>query len=190
MGKEMSPRLLRWVVHALVGSHLFSQMPLTDEQKLKIAAWIEEGAKPADVQARLEKEFDIRLTYMEVRFLIDDLKVMPKDPVPAEPVPAAEVAPDAAPPAETPAPVAPVAPDEVLPPVGGGKVNIKVDELVRPGAMISGKATFSDGKTAEWYLDQYGRLGMVPPEPGYRPPDADVAEFQASLEKELMKLGY
>ena len=39
--------------------------------------------------------------------------------------------------------------------------------------------------TVEWYLDQYGRLGMVPPEPGYRPPDADVAEFQASLEKEL-----
>ena len=187
MGKEMSPRLLRWVVRALVGSHFISQMPLTDEQKLKIAAWIEEGAKPADVQARLEKEFEIRLTYMEVRFLIDDLKVMPKDPMPAEPAPAAEVAPDAAAPAEAPAPAAP---DEVLPPPGGGKVNIKVDELVRPGAMISGKATFSDGKTAEWYLDQFGRLGMVPPEPGYRPPEADVAEFQMSLEKELMKLGY
>jgi transposase len=57
-------------------------MVLTDEQKQSVAAWIEEGAKPADVQARLEKEFDIRMTYMEVRFLIDDLKVMPKDPVP------------------------------------------------------------------------------------------------------------
>src|SRR4030095_5386456 len=57
-------------------------MVLTDEQKQAVAAWIEEGAKPADVQGRLEKEFDIRITYMEVRFLIDDLKVMPKDPAP------------------------------------------------------------------------------------------------------------
>jgi hypothetical protein len=34
-----------------------------------------------------------------------------------------------------------------------------------------------------------GRLGMVPPEPGYRPPQSDLAEFQLALEKELAKLG-
>ena len=53
-----------------------SDMVLTDEQKQAVTAWIEEGAKPADVQGRLEKEFGLRMTYMEVRFLIDDLKVM------------------------------------------------------------------------------------------------------------------
>jgi hypothetical protein len=31
---------------------------------------------------------------------------------------------------------------------------------------------------------------MVPPEPGYRPAQSDLVEFQAALEKELMKQGY
>ena len=162
---------------------LVTGMVLTDEQKQSVAAWIEEGAKPADVQARLEKEFGLRITYMEVRFLIDDLKVMPKDPVPP-PQPEKPEEPEAAAEPE----MSPFEEPELAP--GGGKVKIKVDEIMRPGAMISGRATFSDGKTSEWYLDQYGRLGMVPGEPGYRPPQADLAEFQTALEKELVKLGY
>ena len=71
-----------------------------------------------------------------------------------------------------------------------GKVAVKVDSITRPGAMVSGSATMSDGKKVDWYLDQYGRLGMVPPEPGYRPQQSDLVEFQAALEKELMKQGY
>jgi hypothetical protein len=55
--------------------------------------------------------------------------------------------------------------------------------------MVSGSATFSDGKKAGWYLDQMGRLGMVPEEQGYRPPSADVAEFQMALERELVRMG-
>ncbi|MEQ1859246.1 MAG: hypothetical protein ABMA13_04870 [Chthoniobacteraceae bacterium] len=153
-------------------------MTLTDEQKTAVAAWIDEGAKPADVQARLEKEFEIRMTYMEVRFLIDDLKVMPKDLAPPEPPKNDEPAPEA------PTPLA----DETgeLP---TGSVSVKVDEITKPGVMASGRATFSDGKSAEWYVDQYGRLGMVPAEPGYRPPESDVAEFQSLLQREFAKLG-
>jgi hypothetical protein len=71
-----------------------------------------------------------------------------------------------------------------------GNVAVKVDSITRPGAMVSGSATMSDGKKVEWYLDQYGRLGMVPPEPGYRPAQSDLVEFQAALEKELMKQGF
>jgi hypothetical protein len=164
-------------------------MVLTDEQKQAVAAWIEEGAKPADVQARLEKDFEIRMTYMEVRFLIDDLKVMPKDPPPPPQPPAPQEPEAAAPAAADDADVSPLE-DSNLIPSGTGKVAVKVDDITRPGAMVSGRCTFSDGKTSEWYLDQYGRLGMIPSEPGYRPPQADVAEFQAVLEKELVKLGF
>jgi hypothetical protein len=163
-------------------------MSLTDEQKHAVAAWIEEGAKPADVQARLEKEFDIRVTYMEIRFLIDDLKVMPKDPAPPEPaaapVPVAAAETEAAPLEPEPNPLA----DDALGQTAS-KIAVKVDDITRPGAMVSGRATFSDGKTSEWYLDQYGRLGMVPSEPGYRPPQQDLMDFQVALEKELVKLG-
>ena len=56
--------------------------------------------------------------------------------------------------------------------------------------MVSGTVTFSDGKTAVWYLDQQGRLGVTPGEQGYRPPEGDVEEFQVLLDRELQKLGY
>lgn len=164
-------------------------MAFTDEQKKTIASWIEEGAKPADVQARLEKEFEVRMTYMEVRFLIDDLKLMPKDPTPP-PAPEPPAEPEAVAPAEE-----AIAPDTLpaeegeIPTLGGGNVTVKVDDITRPGAMVSGRATFSDGVTSEWYLDQYGRLGMIPATPGYRPPQQDIMTFQAALEKELVRLG-
>jgi hypothetical protein len=160
-------------------------MTLTDEQKQKIAAWLEEGAKPADVQNRLDTEFGIRTTYMEVRFLIDDLNLVPKDPVPPEKPKTAEPAQEAA--AEDgPVEESTVA-DEV--PLGGGGVNVKVDEIMRPGAMVSGSVVFSDGKKASWYMDQHGRLGLDAGEPGYRPPQEDIVQFQTALDKELRKVG-
>jgi len=61
--------------------------------------------------------------------------------------------------------------------------------LARPGALVSGKVKFSDGKMAEWVLDQSGRLGIVPSEKGYKPAAADVQEFQIVLQQELQKLG-
>lgn len=158
-------------------------MALTDEQKTTVARWIDEGAKPADVQTRLASEFDTHMTYMEVRFLIDDLKVMPKDPTPPEPEKPVEPAVEA-----EAIPVDPVPLEDAIPAAGGG-VSVTVDTLTRPGAMVSGRATMSDGKQVEWYLDQYGRLGMVGPEPGYRPPQQDIPEFQAALERELQKMG-
>jgi len=171
-------------------------MSLTDEQKKQVATWIEAGAKPADVQSRLEAEFGLRVTYMEVRFLIDDLKVMPKDPTPPpvakpEQEPVVAQAPEAAgvPADEELEGEAPFAADGDAE-AAASKVAVKVDSITRPGAMVSGSATMSDGKKVDWYLDQYGRLGMVPPEPGYRPAQSDLAEFQAALEKELMKQGY
>ena len=61
-------------------------MQLTTEQKQEVAVWIEEGANLAEVQNRLGEKFDVRLTYMDTRFLIDDLKLSFKEPVvPVEP---------------------------------------------------------------------------------------------------------
>lgn len=55
--------------------------------------------------------------------------------------------------------------------------------------MVSGKVTFSDGNSAAWQIDELGRLGIVPQQAGYRPPAADLEQFQAALEMELSKLG-
>ena len=79
--------------------------------------------------------------------------------------------------------------DEVLPPLGGN-VPVSVDQITRPGAMISGKVNFSDGQIADWYLDQTGRLGVVPKVAGYKPSAEDVKNFQLALQQEIAKLGY
>lgn len=166
-------------------------MELTDEQKTKVSQWIADGLKLSEIQQRLGEEEGMNLTYMDVRFLVDDLRLTPRDIVVPDPVvPSADSAlvGGAAP---APASVASnLSPDGVSPePSIGGGVKVKVDQITRPGAMISGSVTFSDGKSAAWYLDQTGRLGMVADEQGYRPSQGDVADFQMALEKELAGLG-
>jgi hypothetical protein len=123
---------------------------------------------------------------MEARFLVDDLKLVPKDPEPPKtPEPPAEKKLETKPvPAEE-------ALDEQIPaPAGATKVSVTVDQITRPGSLISGKVTFSDGQLADWYLDQMGRLGVVPKVQGYKPTQADVQEFQLALQREVQKLGY
>jgi hypothetical protein len=154
-------------------------MNLNDEQRQRVTAWILQGAKLSEIQNRLAQEFGIRLTYMETRFLVDDLKLTPKDPEPPKvekpPVPEAK-------------PPAPLKTSPMDAPKAGG-VSVGVDQIARPGAIVSGKVTFSDGQKADWYLDQTGRLGVVPGQQGYKPSAADVQEFQMALQEELQRMG-
>ena len=166
-------------------------MKLDDTQKKTVAAWINEGAKLNDIQKRLATEFAITLTYMEVRMLVDDLKVMPKDPTPP---PAPPKAPEPVPPQMMPDEEAPLAADvpgaaEASTDLTGGRVTVTVDKLTRPGALVSGGVTFRDGVTAQWHLDQAGRLGLASSQAGYKPAAADVQAFQIELDKELRRLG-
>jgi hypothetical protein len=66
---------------------------------------------------------------------------------------------------------------------------VTTDQIARPGAIVSGKVTFSDGQKAEWYLDQSGRLGVIPAQQGYKPPAADVQQFQLALQEQLQQMG-
>jgi len=74
-------------------------MNLDDAQRKLVSAWIAEGMKLSDIQSRLGSELGIRLTYMDVRLLVDDLKLTPKDAerpkAPASPLSATEAAPGA-----------------------------------------------------------------------------------------------
>jgi hypothetical protein len=155
-------------------------MNLNEAQRQTVAKWISEGAKLSEIQKRL-LELGIKLTYMEVRFLVDDLKLTPKDPEPPK-----VVAPPVAAPAKLTAEKNP-APEGTLPAAG---VSVSVDQIAKPGAVVSGKVTFSDGQIADWYLDQTGRLGVVPKQAGYKPSAADVQDFQNALQQEIAKLGF
>src|SRR4051812_42689548 len=146
-------------------------MQVDEKQKAKVTEWINEGQKLSEIQTRMEKELGLRVTYLEVRMLVDDLKLKPKDPEP--PTPAKEPEPEQ--PAAEPVPAAQ---EPGLP----GNVKVVVDQIARPGALVSGKVTFSDGKGAEWFLDQTGRLGIVPPEKGYKPSQEDLQAFNVELQ--------
>ena len=152
---------------------------LTPEQISKVSAWVAEGATLSQIQERLSSQLEVAMTYMDVRFLVDDLnlalveKEEPKQPEEA----VAEAAPAvAAVPAET--------------AQGAGVVTVEVDTIAQPHAMVSGHVTFSDGEKADWYIDHHGRPGMAARTPGYRPTPQDITDFQTKLDAALRQAGY
>ena len=124
----------------------------------------------AEVQRRLKEELGVSVTYMDVRFLVDDLKLQlkeqPKQSEAVERLAAAKQEGESA---------------RSAPPAGG--VSVTMDTITKPHALASGKVTFSDGESADWMLDQTGRLGLNPTKPGYRPSQTDVMAFQQELQR-------
>jgi hypothetical protein len=170
-------------------------MNLDETTKQKVAAWIQEGLKLSEIQSKMASELGQRLTYMEVRLLVDDLKLTPKDQTPPQPTPqlSSPSAPGKAAPsdeAEEPFPQEIPGADEPAAAPGAAKISLSVDRVARPGALVSGNVTFPDGNSAGWYLDQLGRLGIVPTQAGYRPAPADLQAFQLELQNQLQKLGF
>lgn len=160
---------------------------LNAEQRTQVARWVSEGATLSQVQERLRSELGISMTYMDVRFLVDDLDLTLVDkpePKAAEPV-VAEAA--GAAPADSLADAGATPPTA---PGAGGKVRVTVDTIAQPGYQVTGQVTFSDGQTAMWAIDMEGRPRMSATTPGYRPSPADIQEFQILLDAEFRKMGY
>jgi hypothetical protein len=57
-------------------------MTLTPEQKQAVAGWIADGDNLSAVQKKLAEQFQLSMTYRDVRFLVDDLNLALKDPAP------------------------------------------------------------------------------------------------------------
>ena len=168
-------------------------MSLTPEQTAAVSSWVTAGDNLSAIQKKLREQFNVAMTYMDVRFLVDDLNLQLKDP--PKKVDTSDVS-------KTPAkdsPVSPAAADgDDLPPeddgadapaAGGGSVIVSVDGVTLiPGAIASGEVTFSDGVTGKWIIDNQGRPGFTKiSQPGYRPNPADAQSFMRQLEAELQK---
>lgn len=169
---------------------------LTPEQLALVEQWAADGATLNDVQSRLKSELGIALTYLEARLLMVDVGVRLKDKPREQPKPEEAVAEE---PAATARPEAPgdseggydVMPAEDEPGAGpGGTVTLVADQITAPGALISGKVTFSDGQTANWSLDQFGRLGLGGAPQGYQPPKGDIPQFQHQLDMIMQRAGF
>jgi hypothetical protein len=161
---------------------LVAEGELTDEGKREVARWINEGMGLSEVQKTLAAEHGLNLTYMETRFLVDDLDLALQDPEEPEPkLPAAEEQGAAA--EEGAADL-----DQSASTDASG-ISVEVDKVMRPGALASGSVTFSDGISTEWQLDQFGRLAVTPKD-DHKPSEADLMAFQEQLQVELRKAGF
>ena len=87
------------------------------------------------------------MTYMDVRFLVDDLDLTLVDKEEEKPKDDSTESSDT-----------PDLTDDLNPNDGG--VTVEVDPVTPPGAMASGSVRFSDGQNQKWTLDQFGRLGL------------------------------
>lgn len=193
-------------------------MSLTPEQKKAVAAWVAAGDNLSAVQRKLSEQFQVAMTYRDVRFLVDDLDLELKDAAPK--VDASDVTKVQAPKAAEPAPAkkgfldkakeklglgkseadeiaedGPEPADEDpagLPPEGAGNVTVSVDKVTLiPGALASGSVTFSDGVVGKWVVDQYGRPGFTEvSQPGYRPKPEDAQAFMQELSAALQQRGF
>jgi len=155
---------------------------LSPEQLQQVESWAEAGANLNDIQSRLKSDFGISLTYLDARMLMIETGVRLKEKAKEVPKPAPEAEP-------APATVPAMAEDwSAGEPVGGGGVSVTADATPAPGAIASGRATFSDGQSAIWYVDQNGQLGIKAPTPGYQPPPNDIPSFEQQLDALLQGL--
>jgi len=170
-------------------------MKLDPQQVKALREWASNGTTLSESHKRLADTFGLKLTYMDVRFLLDDYDVelteAPKAPA-AQPA-AAKPAPKAAMAGPEPQAGEDLEDDEAMDAdadLVGGAVKVELDRLTRPGAVISGSVVFSDGVKAQWYLDQYGRLGLDSANKDYRPSPEDIQDFQEELQSLLRKQGF
>jgi hypothetical protein len=172
-------------------------MILTPEQKKAVSEWVVAGDSLYTVQKKLSDQLKISMTYMDVRFLVDDLNLQLRDPEPK--ADASDVS-KGAPAAEkkgflekakeklglaTGGVDADAAGDEgdLDEPGPPSSVRVAVDKVnLNPNAMASGTVTFADGVTAKWIVDHQGRPGLLEvSKPGYRPSAADAQAFMREL---------
>ena len=166
-------------------------MSLTSEQKQPVAQWVASGDNLSAVQKKLSEQFGISMTYMDVRFLVDDLNLSLKDPVPSPSPNDVTKAPEPAPtepaPAEDELPTEAADADAALP-----AVTIAVDKVTLiPGALASGSVSFPGGVTGKWIVDNQGRPGLTDvSQPGYRPTPEVAQAFMQELSAALQSRGF
>ena len=101
---------------------------LSPEQVRSIRDWAEEGLDLNAIQKRLHEDLGIKLTFMDTRFLLQDLDIQIRQP---EPEPPASLL---------------------------GKTQVTVDEITPPHALMAGKILFRSGAQGVWDIDRTGRI--------------------------------
>ena len=146
---------------------------LTDDQKNTVRQWAAAGDSLSEIHRKISDELGITMTYFDARLLVSELEVSLNKPEEEEVDQDSEETSDGMP------------TEEAVP----GGVDVTLDSVTQPQAMVSGKVTFSDGGRASWSVDQMGRLGLDPETESYQPSEDDVMAFQTQLQQLLKTQG-
>ena len=153
-----------------------------------MAEKIAEGTSLSEIQNMVNAEFKLSMTYMDIRILASELDVNWQKNTPAQsaPAPAADAAPES-----TAEDIPEEKTEDTQAPAGNmpdlSTTKVEVSKIARPGMMFSGSAVFANGSTADWYLDNMGRLGVDNLQ-GDQPGQEDIEKFQMALQIELRKI--
>ena len=171
-----------------------------------MASWVAAGDNLSADPEKAGEQFKLSLTYMDVRFLVDDLNLAQgpgaQGRAPTWQAGRAAGAGKEGPAREGQGKARPGQGDAEEPPEEPGR---GAEDLRRAapgrspfgrqghpdsGAIASGTVTFSDGVTGKWIVDNYGRPGLTEiSKPGYRPNPADAQAFMQELNLAMQKRG-
>jgi len=131
-------------------------------QKL-IAKLLNEGHSLSDIQTILDKDYKEKMTFMDLRILASEIEEIDwtKDEEPDEDPEKDE--------------------KEEKSKDAEGKTVVEISKLQRPGIALSGSVKFASGASADWVLDQMGRLGFEKKDG--EPTEEDLKEFQEELQR-------
>lgn len=138
-----------------------------------MAQKISEGLSLADIQKLIEKKFQKRMTFLDVRLMASSLDSIDWEKE-AEKESAAEEAEEEAGEEDN-------AEDKADESAGDGQCVVELSKLVKPGAVAHGSVKFPSGASGNWVLDQMGRLGMENADG--EPTEDDLKAFQEELQK-------
>ena len=145
-----------------------------------VAQKLQEGIKLSDIQTLLADELQCRMTFLDLRLLAAELEDVDWSKFDPQEKKAEEAPAPAAPAAEEAVPAAEAAEAGEAPAAAGNTV-VELSRLSRPGAMAHGTVTFASGVTAEWIIDEMGRLGLD--KVSGQPTEQDIQDFQVELRK-------
>ena len=144
-----------------------------------VAQKLHEGIKLSDIQNMLAEELDCKMTFLELRLMAAELEDVDWEKF--DPTEKKDPAEEAAASAEAPADAADIPEDNGAASAAAGKTTVELSRLTRPGAMAHGTVNFGSGASAEWLIDEMGRLGLD--KVSGEPTENDIAEFQTELRK-------
>jgi hypothetical protein len=139
------------------------RMMMNNEKiKVLIKEMLNQGLSLGEILKDLDKQHGISMTFMELKFLASEIdydwsvREAPKEEEKEEDDKKEEEA---------------------------GKTIIELNKLTRPGAVLHGSVKFASGATADWVLDQFGRLGLEN-STGEATPE-DMEDFKLELQKTI-----